>query len=164
MFTRPSFIASAGLLVGILAAVLLILAPPDWWIRQLDPLWRAAYALRHAGSFELPCAATPATVPSVVRAWRVVHASPKADSIFKELVYSDDIKYPALLYGLAGVYATDSLFFRSSMPRVSTTSDSVHVTEDCVARWQPVASLVADLRSGQWTDQLRGVTGATSHR
>ena len=164
MFTRPSFIASAGLLVGIVAAVLLILAPPDWWIGRLDPLWRAAYALRHAGSFELPCAATPGTVPPVVRAWRVVQASPRADSIFKELVNSDDIRYPALLYGLAGVYATDAVFFRRNMPRLSTTNDSVNVTEDCVARWQPVASSVADLRSGQWTNQLRGVAGATSNR
>jgi hypothetical protein len=164
MFTRPSFIASAGMLFGIVAAVLLILAPPDWWIGQLDPLWRAAYALRHASSFDLPCAATPATVPPVVTAWRVVDASPKADSIFKELVYSDDIRYPALLYGLAGVYATDSAFFRSNMPRVSLTNDSVHVTEDCVARWQPVASSTADLRSGRWTYQLRGVLEAISNR
>jgi hypothetical protein len=164
MFTRPSFIASAGLLVGIVAAVLLTLAPPDWSIGQFDPLWRAAYALRHADSFELPCVATPGTIPSVVRAWRVVQASRRADSIFKELVYSDDIRYPALLYGLAGVYATDSVFFRRNMPRVSTTNDSVHITEDCVARWQPVASSLADLRSGQWTNQLQGVAGVTSNR
>jgi hypothetical protein len=154
MDARPSFIATGATLLGIVVVVLLILAPPDWWLGQLDPLWRAAYVLRHAESFDLPCGSRPAVVPQSVDAWRIVHASPRADSIFKELVYSDDVRFPALLYGLAGVYATDPGFFRGNIKRIGATSESVHVTVDCVSQLQPLASSIADLRSGLWTSQL----------
>jgi len=164
MDARPSFIATTATLLGIVVAVLLALAPPDWWLGQLDPLWRAAYVLRHAESFDLPCAAPPSLVPPSVDAWRIVRASPRADSIFKELVYSDDVRFPALLYGLAGVYATDSVSFRHNISRIGATSESVRVTLDCVNRWQPLPSSIAELQSGRWTRQLEATPGVvTSH-
>jgi len=164
MDARPSFIATTATLLGIVVAVLLALAPPDWWLRQGDPLWRAAHVLCHAESFDLPCAAAPSLVPPSVDAWRIVRVSPRADSIFKELVYSDDVRFPALLYGLAGVYATDSGFFRRNISRIGATSESVRVTLDCVNRWQPLPSSIAELQSGRWTRQLEPTPGViTSH-
>ncbi len=164
MDARPSFIATTATLLGIVVAVLLALAPPDWWLRQGDPLWRAAHVLCHAESFDLPCAAAPSLVPPSVDAWRIVRVSPRADSIFKELVYSDDVRFPALLYGLAGVYATDSGFFRRNISRIGATSESVRVTLDCVNRWQPLPSSIAELQSGRWTRQLEATPGViTSH-
>ena len=164
MDARPSFIATTATLLGIVVAVLLALAPPDWWLGQLDPLRRAAYVLRHAESFDLPCAAPHSPVPPSLDAWRIVRASPRADSIFKELVYSDAVRFPPLLYGLAGVYATDSVSFRHNISRIGATSESVRVTLDCVNRWQPLPSSIAELQSGRWTRQLEATPGVvTSH-
>jgi len=164
MDARPSFIATSATLLGIVVTVLLALAPPDWWLGQLDPLWRAAYVLRHAESFDLPCTAPPSLVPPSVDAWRLVRASARADSIFKELVYSDDVRFPALLYGLAGVYATDPAFFRRNISRIGATSESVRVALECTNRRQPLWSSVAELQSGRWTRQLEATPGVvTSH-
>src|SRR5437763_15914555 len=145
MDARPSFITSSATLLGIIVAVLLALAPPDWWLGQLDPLWRAAYVLRHAESFDLPCAAPLSLVPPSVHAWRIVRASPRADSIFKELVYSDDVRFQALLYGLVGVSATDSLFFRRHSSRLAAPSEPVRVPPDCAQRGQPLPASEAGL-------------------
>ncbi len=135
--------------------MLLILAPTDWWLGQLDPVWRAAYTLRYASTFAAPCAEVASGPVSAPEAWRLVFTSPRADSVFKELVYSDDIHYPALLYGLAGIYSTDPTFFAEALPRVRVATDSVTISVSCAKQRVPVASLITDLRSGTWTRRLQ---------
>ena len=155
MLSRPSFAVAGATLTGILIAMLLILAPTDWWLGQLDPVWRAAYVLRYAPSFDAPCGQPAPAGMNTSEAWRLVSISPRADSVFKELVYSDDIRYPALLYGLAGVHFTDPGFFAKALPRVSAATDSVTVSVRCVKVRAPVVSLTDDLRSGKWTSRLQ---------
>jgi hypothetical protein len=155
MLSRPSFTVVGATFAGSVVAALLILAPTDWWLGQLDPIWRAAYALRYAPSFDAPCREVASAATNTSETWRLISNSPRADSVFKELVYSDNIRYPALLYGLAGVYSTDPRFFAEGLPRVSTVTDSVAISLNCVKMRVPVASLIDDLRAGAWTRRLQ---------
>ena len=76
MWSRPSFGVVGATLTGILIAMLLIRAPTDWWLGQLDPIWRASYTIRYAPSFDAPCREAAPAGTNAAEAWRLISRSP----------------------------------------------------------------------------------------
>ena len=91
--------------------------------------------------------------PPEALAWQAVARSVKADSLFKALVQTPSPV--GQLYGLAGVYWTDTSAYPLLAAHRRSQSGSVSTMVGCIARYVSIAEVVREIDTGRWTAELR---------
>lgn len=85
MFTRPPFTVVAVTLGGLAVALVLMIAPPDFWWERIDPIGSSVSRLATAQVFYVGVHDVEGQVPSEIRRWRTIAAADRGDSLFAEL-------------------------------------------------------------------------------
>jgi hypothetical protein len=107
---------------------------------SLTPREREAFEyLRSSTAFELPYAGIDGKRPRSYLAMRILRRSLAADDAFKELLRSGTIA--GQLYGLCGVYHTDSFAFSAALPRYRRSIESVRFSWACILETKRVADV-----------------------
>ena len=103
--------------------------------------------------------------PPQVLAWRIVLLSPRADSIFMDLLRSGT--RPGQLYGLAGlrwlqeIGNLDRGSYEAAARGLRTSEEMVPTLIGCIGAPQSVKTLVTEIDSGIWSREL--LTGRLQH-
>jgi hypothetical protein len=95
-------------------------------------------------------------------AWNTLLQLPRADTLFQHLFNFSD--RPGQFYALAGLYYSDEQGFERAARSLASASDSVAVMEGCVRWVRPVQEVVAQMRSGRWSAQLRTIRTIPTER
>jgi hypothetical protein len=133
-------IVAAGLLLAASLALGMpaLDEPPS--TSSLTPREREAFEyLRSSAAFELPYAGIDGKRPRGYLAMRILRRSLAADDAFKELLRSGTIA--GQLYGLCGVYHTDSFAFSAALPRYRRSIESVRLSWACILETKRVADI-----------------------
>jgi hypothetical protein len=100
------------------------------------------------------------TTPAEVRAWQTLSRSSGADSMFKALAGSAN--RPTLLYGLAGLYRTDTRAYRRLAVEQRLLGGRVSTMIGCIGSDRPIEAVLAEMDRGVWTAEF--LTGRLSDR
>ena len=118
------------------------------------PVLMKSYAiLRSSPYFATPCWGTKGYPSSETVAFRRILASSKADAHFKDLLHADRVA--ARLYGLAGLFFTDSTFFATVIPPYVENSDTVQVFSGGELIPVEIGEIAKSIQTGELPRELR---------
>src|SRR5258708_35096675 len=100
-----------------------------------DPVALAAEYLRRSDHFTSASVGYAGITPTEVFAWQVIYRSPGADSVFKTLYRTGSVA--TQLYALAGLYFTDSVYYRRNAAALAHRGLEVRLTRGCSVMQEP---------------------------
>lgn len=133
-----------------------------------EPVRRAYSLLRSAEAFSSPYVGFGGTPSCEVMAFQRILNSPVADGVFKRLI--EQATLAGQLYGLSGLYFTDSRSFAAQVDRYRKIKEPVRTRDGCFTSEVPVMAVVDapdsshDIANGYLPRQFKSAFGATVHR